>query len=112
MAEHAFKRESFLLLAPSDMEASGLHQRFLDQRSPLPLHRSWAELLVHAECAAPERVETEVVAIQVDSDNRPATAREPQQSLFSWAEFMAEESATPGGMAGGKSPCCPSLSGR
>ena len=45
MAEHAFERDSFLLLAPSEREAPGIHQRFLDRRSPLPLHRSWADWL-------------------------------------------------------------------
>ena len=45
MAEYAFEREGFLLLAPGEEEAPALHQRFLDRRSPLPLHRSWAEWL-------------------------------------------------------------------
>ena len=42
MAEFAFERDSFLLLAKSEEEAPALHQRFLDRRSPLPLHGSWA----------------------------------------------------------------------
>ena len=45
MAEYAFEREAFLLLAPSEAEAPALHHRFLDRRSPLPLHRSWADWL-------------------------------------------------------------------
>ena len=45
MAELAFEREAFLLLAPGEDEAPALHHRFLDRRSPLPLHRSWAEWL-------------------------------------------------------------------
>ena len=45
MAELAFEREPFLLLAPGEAEAPALHHRFLDRRSPLPLHRSWAEWL-------------------------------------------------------------------
>ena len=45
MAEFAFDREDFLLLARSDEEAPALHHRFLDRRSPLPLHRSWAQWL-------------------------------------------------------------------
>ena len=45
MAEYAFEREAFLLLAPSGAEAPALHHRFLDRRSPLPLHRSWADWL-------------------------------------------------------------------
>ena len=42
MAEYAFERDSFLLLAQSEDEAPALHHRFLDKRSPLPLHGSWA----------------------------------------------------------------------
>ena len=45
LAEYAFEREAFLLLAPSEAEAPALHHRFLDRRSPLPLHRSWADWL-------------------------------------------------------------------
>ena len=41
-AEYAFERDDFLLLAQSEGEAPALHHRFLDKRSPLPLHRSWA----------------------------------------------------------------------
>ncbi len=45
LAEFAFEREEFLLLARSEEEAPALHHRFLDRRSPLPLHRSWATWL-------------------------------------------------------------------
>ena len=45
MAEYAFDREAFLLLAQNEEEAPALHYRFLDRRSPLPLHRSWADWL-------------------------------------------------------------------
>ena len=45
MAELAFERDTFLLLALGEAEAPALHHRFLDRRSPLPLHRSWAEWL-------------------------------------------------------------------
>ena len=41
-AEYAFEKDSFLLLAQSAEEAPALHHRFLDKRSPLPLHGSWA----------------------------------------------------------------------
>ncbi len=41
-AEYAFEKDSFLLLAQSAEEAPALHHRFLDRRSPLPLHGSWA----------------------------------------------------------------------
>ena len=45
LAEYAFERDAFLLLAPGEAEAPALHHRFLDRRSPLPLHRNWAEWL-------------------------------------------------------------------
>ena len=41
-AEFAFDRDSFLLLSQSEQESPALHHRFLDRRSPLPLHDSWA----------------------------------------------------------------------
>ena len=41
-AEYAFERDSFLLLAQGEEEAPALHHRFLDRRSPLPLHGAWA----------------------------------------------------------------------
>ena len=44
-AEYAFERDSFLLLAQSEEEAPALHHRFLDRRSPLPLHESWGDWL-------------------------------------------------------------------
>ena len=45
MAEYVFERDDFLLLAESEDTAPGLHHRFLDRRSPLPLHRDWADWL-------------------------------------------------------------------
>ena len=33
------------MLAQSEEEAPALHHRFLDRRSPLPLHHTWAEWL-------------------------------------------------------------------
>ena len=48
LAEYAFERDDFLLLARSEEDAPGLHHRFLDRRSPLPLHRSWADWLWRA----------------------------------------------------------------
>ena len=41
-AEFRFEKDTFLLLAQSVEEAPALHHRFLDKRSPLPLHGSWA----------------------------------------------------------------------
>ena len=48
LAEYAFDRDDFLLLARSEEDAPRLHHRFLDRRSPLPLHRSWADWLWRA----------------------------------------------------------------
>ena len=45
MAEFASDHDAFLLLAHNEDDASSLHHRFLDRRSPLPLHRSWADWL-------------------------------------------------------------------
>ena len=44
-AEFNHEKDSFLLLAQSSEEAPALHHRFLDKRSPLPLHGSWADWL-------------------------------------------------------------------
>ena len=44
-AEFAYEKDSFLLLAQSGEDAPALHHRFLDRRSPLPLHGSWARWL-------------------------------------------------------------------
>ena len=48
-------------------------------------------LLVDAEWAAPEPVAAEVVAVEAGADDAP----EPQRTLFSWAEFMAEDQVEP-----------------
>ena len=45
LAEFSFERDDFLLLAQDEADLPGLHHRFLDRRSPLPLHRSWADWL-------------------------------------------------------------------
>ena len=45
MAEFASDHGAFLLLAHEGDDVPALHQRFLDRRSPLPLHRSWADWL-------------------------------------------------------------------
>ena len=41
-AEFGYEKDSFLLLTQSEEDAPALHHRFLDKRSPLPLHGSWA----------------------------------------------------------------------
>ena len=45
LAEFSFERDDFLLLAQEQADAPGLYHRFLDRRSPLPLHRSWRDWL-------------------------------------------------------------------
>ena len=45
LAEFRFERDSFLLLAHDGEDLPALHHRFLDRRSPLPLHHTWAEWL-------------------------------------------------------------------
>ena len=45
MAEYAFDRDDFLLIAESEEAAPALHHRFLDRRSPLPHQRDWADWL-------------------------------------------------------------------
>ena len=44
-AEFASAHDSFLLLAHDGDDPPALHHRFLDRRSPLPLHHSWADWL-------------------------------------------------------------------
>ena len=49
-------------------------------------------LLVDAQWAAPELVAAEVVAVGAGADERRDDVGEPQRTLFSWAEFMADTS--------------------
>ena len=44
-AEFASAHDNFLLLAHEGDDAPALHHRFLDRRSPLPLHHRWGEWL-------------------------------------------------------------------
>ena len=62
-AEYAFERDSFLLLAQSEEEAPALHHRFLDRRSPLPLHDSWAGWLWDRGLANGEIVPLQTVGV-------------------------------------------------
>ncbi len=45
MAELSFERDAFLLLTPDAADAPALHLRFLNQRTELPIHHSWADWL-------------------------------------------------------------------
>ena len=98
LAEYNFDRGDFLLLTQEEQEAPGLHHRFLDRRSSLPLHRSWAEWLwarglengeiepleclgIHAWRCVPdtallqedlgEAVRTGLIGIEEDSGEKP-----------------------------------------
>ena len=52
-------------------------------------------LLVDAEWAAPEPVAAEAVAVEAGADAGRDDAPEAQRTLFSWAEFMAEDQVEP-----------------
>ena len=45
LAEYSSENDRFLLLAQAVEDAPNTHYRFLDRRSPLPLHPSWAQWL-------------------------------------------------------------------
>ena len=45
LAEFSFERDDFPGAGQDQGDAPGLHHRFLDRRSPLPLHRSWRDWL-------------------------------------------------------------------
>ena len=62
-AEFAHERDSFLLLAQSAEEAPALHHRFLDRRSSLPLHGSWADWLWERGIAEGEIVPLQSVGV-------------------------------------------------
>ena len=63
LAQYGFESDSFLLLAGDDANAPTLHHRFLDRRSPLPLHRSWADWLWYRGIATGEIVPLESAGI-------------------------------------------------
>ena len=63
-AEFAYEKDSFLLLAQTEEEAPALHHRFLDKRSPLPLHGSWAGWLWERGLAEEEIVPLQSVGIR------------------------------------------------
>ena len=76
MAEYAFERDAFLLLAPGEAEAPALHHRFLDRRSPLPLHRDWAEWLWRRGLA-----KGEIAPLQAAGDRTPGAATPTPRAL-------------------------------
>lgn len=63
LAQFANESDSFLLLAGDERDAPSLHHRFLDRRSPLPLHRSWAGWLWDRGIATGEIVPLESAGI-------------------------------------------------
>ena len=62
-AEYTFDHDTFLLLAQNEEDAPELHHRFLDRRSPLPLHGSWADWLWRRGLDAGEIVPLQSVGI-------------------------------------------------
>ena len=62
-AEFSYEKDSFLLLSQSEEEAPALHHRFLDKRSPLPLHGSWAGWLWERGIAKEEIVPLQSVGV-------------------------------------------------
>ena len=62
-AEYTFDHDSFLLLAEDEEDTPELHHRFLDRRSPLPLHNSWADWLWRRGLDAGEVVPLQSVGI-------------------------------------------------
>ena len=60
LAQYSLESDSFLLLTGSEADAPALHHRFLDRRSPLPLHRSWADWLWERGIATGEIVHPRV----------------------------------------------------
>lgn len=67
-------------------------------------------LLVDAEWATPEPVAAEIVALVTDADDLPKEAGEPQRSLFSWAEFLADTPEEPTPPRGRRRDEAPTLS--
>ena len=63
LALYSFESDSFLLLAGDEADTPALHHRFLDRRSPLPLHRSWADWLWDRGIATGEIVPLESAGI-------------------------------------------------
>ena len=66
-------------------------------------------LLVDAEWAAPELMAVEAVAVGAALDDHLDGAGEPQRTLFSWEEFMAERPEQPKRRSRGPSPASISL---
>lgn len=64
MAEQSFERDEFLLLAQREEDAPELHHRFLDRRSPLPLHGSWAGWLWERGLESGEIVSLQSVGVR------------------------------------------------
>ena len=54
-------------------------------------------------------MEVEPKAVEVNGNGHSDGAPEPQQSLFSWAEFMAEEPVKPKGRGRKPQPAAASL---
>ena len=83
-AEYEFEKDSFLLLAQAEDEAPALHHRFLDRRSPLPLHGSWAErALASGAWTTGEIVQLQSVGITAYRCS-PKTGESLRDALSDW----------------------------
>ena len=93
LAEYAFEREGFLLLAPGEAEAPALHYRFLDRRSPLPLHPSWAPWLWRRALRRGEavRLEAEGVIAYRCAPNMEALREDLSEAVAAGALVLPEE---------------------
>ena len=61
-------------------------------------------LLVDGDWRAPEPIVEEASAVKASAHGGRESAGEPQRTLFSWAEFMAEEPAEPNRRGEGEAP--------
>ncbi len=97
LAELAFERDAFLLLAPGEAEAPALHHRFLDRRSPLPLHRSWAQWLWQRGLASGEvsRLQSAGVAAWRCTPDAEALRDDLAAAVATGTLTLAPEGTTP-----------------
>ena len=92
-AEYAFERDDFLLLAQSEGEAPALHHRFLDKRSPLPLHRSWAGWLWERGLENGEIAPLQssgVVAYRCSPNAERPSKRRNHRNVGAWRRFSPD----------------------
>ena len=95
LAEFGQESDSFLLLAGDECDAPALHHRFLDRRSPLPLHRSWDGWMWERGIATGEIVPLQssgIAAYLCRPDGEPLRA-DLSEGVASGALTVADEAA-------------------